>query len=113
MNMSNILIYVDGAGMLDQNSTTDMGTDGNKGQAEIFQKLDEIINTKCYREGGISICSDCGFQTRHMTNMKNHIETKHMSGYYIKIPCLYCSTVCPTRSAMRMHMKRQHSYSNL
>ena len=82
------------------------------GQAEIFQQLDEIITTKCYREAGVNICTDCGFQTKHMTNMKNHIETKHMSNQLVRIPCLYCKTVCPTRSAMRMHMKRQHSYTN-
>ena len=80
------------------------------GQAEIFQHLDAIINTKCYREAGINICTDCGFQTKHMTNMKNHIETKHMSDLSIQIPCLYCKSICPTRSAMRMHMKRQHSW---
>jgi len=104
--------YDDSTGMMDPNTGMAMGGDGNKGQAEIFQQLDEIINTKCYREAGINICTDCGFQTKHMTNMKNHIETKHMSYQLIRIPCLYCKTVCPTRSAMRMHMKRQHSYSN-
>jgi len=104
--------YDDGSGLMDPNSGMAMGGDGNKGQAEIFQQLDEIINTKCYREAGVNICIDCGFQTKHMTNMKNHIETKHMSDHLIQIPCLHCKTICPTRSAMRMHMKRQHSYSN-
>jgi len=104
--------YDDGTGLMDPNTGMAMGGDGNKGQAEIFQQLDEIINTKCYREAGVNICTDCGFQTKHMTNMKNHIETKHMSNQLVRIPCLYCKTVCPTRSAMRMHMKRQHSYTN-
>jgi len=104
--------YDDGSGLMDPNSGMAMGGDGNKGQAEIFQQLDQIINTKCYREAGINTCTDCGFQTKHMTNMKNHIETKHMSDHLIQIPCLYCKTICPTRSAMRMHMKRQHSFSN-
>jgi len=102
--------YDDGSGLMDPNSGMPMEGDGNKGQAEIFQHLDAIINTKCYREAGINICTDCGFQTKHMTNMKNHIETKHMSDLSIQIPCLYCKSICPTRSAMRMHMKRQHSW---
>jgi len=103
--------YDDGSGLVDPNSgMAAMEGDGNKGQAEIFQHLDAIINTKCYREAGINICTDCGFHTKHMTNMKNHIETKHMSDLSIQIPCLYCKSMCPTRSAMRMHMKRQHSW---
>jgi len=104
--------YDDGTGMLDTSGMAMGAADGNKGQAEILQQLDEIINTKCFRDGGISTCSECGYTTKHMTNMKSHIETNHMTEIQIKIPCLYCTNVCPTRSAMRMHMKRQHSYWN-
>jgi len=101
--------YDDGSGMMD-NSGMAMGpADGNKGQAEILQQLDEIINTKCFKDGGINTCSDCGYTTKHMTNMKSHIETNHMAHIQIKIPCLHCNNVCSTRSAMRMHMKRQHT----
>jgi len=104
--------YDDGSGMMDNSGMVMGGTDGNKGQSEILQQLDEIINTKCFKEGGINTCSDCGYTTKHMTNMKSHIETNHMAHIQIKIPCLYCTNVCSTRSAMRMHMKRQHPYSN-
>jgi len=104
--------YDDGTGMLDTSGMAMGAADGNKGQAEILQQLDEIINTKCFRDGGINTCSECGYTTKHMTNMKSHIETNHMAEIQIKIPCLYCTNVCSTRSAMRMHMKRQHSYWN-
>jgi len=103
--------YDDGSGVMGNSSMALDPADGNKGQAEILQQLDEIISTKCYREGGINTCSDCGYSTKHMTNMKSHIETNHISHAHVKIPCLYCTNVCPTRSAMRMHMKRQHPYN--
>jgi len=100
-----------GAGVIDPNTGLPMQQgDGSKGQGqyEIFQHLDQIIQSKTYRSEGISICSECGFQTKHMTNMKNHIETKHISELQLKIPCLYCETVVSTRCALRMHVKRQH-----
>jgi len=70
------------------------------------------VELKCVRfDGGFS-CAECEFQTRHQTNMKNHIESKHLA-QGVKIPCLYCHLSCPTRSAMRAHVKRQHTFKGL
>lgn len=86
--------------------------DGNKGeeQEQLFKELDRVVQSKCVKINGAFSCADCNFQTRHQTNLKNHIETHHMM-YEVKIPCLYCETSCPTRSAMRAHVKRQHSFN--
>merc|ERR1719186_2538742 len=86
--------YDDGSGIMETSGMVMVGADGNKGQSEILQQLDEIINTKCYREGGINTCSEWGFTTKIMTNMKSHIEPNHMAHIQIKIPCLYCTNVC-------------------
>ena len=77
-------------------------------QEQLFKELDRVVQSKCVKIDGAFSCADCEFQTRHHTNLKNHIETHHM--YEVKIPCLYCDSNCPTRSAMRAHVKRQHSF---
>jgi len=92
-----------------QGSNLSITSDRSNGLAEIFQQLDEIIDTKCRKEGGNNMCNQCDYTTKILTNMKNHVETKHMSDYSIEIPCRYCSAVFSTRGAMRIHLKRKHT----
>ena len=81
-------------------------------QANLFKHLDEIVMSKCRKLDNAFSCLECGFQTKFITNMKNHVESKHLD-QFVKIPCLYCDAHCPTRGAMRAHVKRQHSYKTL
>ena len=78
-------------------------------QEQIFKELDNIILSKTSKLDGILVCSECNYTTKHTTNIKNHIESKHM--IYInnvKIPCLHCEDFIWTRSALWAHVKRRH-----
>ena len=76
-------------------------------QRRAYEILDEIIGQKSVKREGTYTCAECGFVTTHQTNMKNHIESNHINGE-ISIPCLFCDVRCPTRSAVRSHVKRHH-----
>ena len=41
-------------------------------------------------------------------SLRNHIESKHID--IGGIQCDHCSKVCPTRHALTMHIKRNHSF---
>ena len=56
-------------------------------------------------ESGLWRCISCDYSSMKITNVKDHIEAKHLSLSY---PCSYCSMTCPTKVALRMHMKRKH-----
>jgi len=89
--------YVDGAGMLDQNSTTDMGTDGNK--------VGSVIDVKMWKNlEGYWQCTDCNHTSQQPTNMRNHIESNHVltNGYY----CQQCGKFCKTKNALSIHRTR-------
>ena len=62
-------------------------------------------------QGKARICNVCGKEGQ-MTNIKNHIESNHMTN--ISIPCNACGKTLSTRSALLMHMQRiHHSQSSL
>jgi hypothetical protein len=86
----------------------DMFLQGHE-QNQLYGELDRIVDSKCVKLDGAFSCSDCNFQTKYGTNMKNHVESKHLT-FEVRIPCLYCETYCPTRGAMRAHVKRLHSF---
>jgi len=97
--------YDDGSGgMIDPNTGMPLaaGADGNKEylkfEAEIANRLVHIVANQWQ-------CTDCGYQSKK-GNVKEHIEARHVShpGYQ----CTHCSTVCPTRSALRGHNRRTH-----
>jgi len=51
-------------------------------------------------------CNECEYSSVMRCNMKAHIEAKHIQhdGYY----CALCNKTCPSKSAFRMHNKRNH-----
>ena len=78
-------------------------------QEHIFKELDKIVLSKTSKLDGILVCAECNYKTKHKTNIRNHIESKHM--IYInnvKIPCLHCEEFIWTRSALWAHVKRRH-----
>jgi len=85
--------YDDGSGMAMGGG---IGTDANK---------DEVIRSKMFKNpsGGWQ-CTDCDHTSQHTTNMKNHIEVKHVgsSGYY----CQQCNKFCSTKNALNNHRTR-------
>jgi len=94
--------YDDGSGMIDPNTGMPIaGADGNK------EYLDASIRNKMVRTAdGFYTCTDCDYSTRYLTTCQNHIESKHVSTAGIQ--CQFCTTVCPTRHALTMHMGRRH-----
>jgi len=85
--------YDDGSGMAMGGG---IGTDANK---------DDLIRSKMFKNSsGTWQCTDCEHVSQHTTNMKNHIEVKHVgsSGYY----CQQCNKLCTTRNALNSHRTR-------
>lgn len=72
-----------------------------------LEYLDASIRNKMVRTAdGFYTCTDCDYSTRYLTTCQNHIESKHVSTAGIQ--CQFCTTVCPTRHALTMHMGRRH-----
>ena len=53
---------------------------------------------------GLWQCTVCDHTSQHTTNMKNHIEVKHVgtAGYY----CQQCHKFCRTKNALSIHRTR-------
>ena len=56
--------------------------------------------------GGMWQCTDCHLTTKS-TNLRNHIESKHVptSGHY----CLKCGKFCKSKNALITHNHRFHN----
>eukprot|EP00090_Calanus_glacialis_P024184 TRINITY_DN37545_c0_g1_i2.p2 TRINITY_DN37545_c0_g1~~TRINITY_DN37545_c0_g1_i2.p2 ORF type:complete len:104 (-),score=9.52 TRINITY_DN37545_c0_g1_i2:870-1181(-) len=71
--------------------------------------LNDAIKNLMYKESdGSWTCSECNFNTKYHTTLKNHIEAKHLraaEGYY----CQHCNKYCPTKNALKCHTYRTHS----
>ena len=77
-------------------------------QEEIFKHLNNVIEQKISKLSGVLACKECDFQSKHITNVKNHIESNHLTRD-TKIPCLYCDVFSHTRAALRHHLKQYHT----
>jgi len=90
--------YDDGsAGVIDPNTGLPYaGSDGNKGFEEMMTNLG----------GGRRQCNLCGYQSKS-TNVKYHIESKHMESSE-KYPCQYCEKVLRTKHALICHYSQKH-----
>jgi len=102
--------YGDGSELMNQGAGTPMGaTDANK-------DFDMLINSKMTKLTKITRlpgetpnlwqCNECDYSSVMRCNMSAHIEAKHIQheGYY----CILCNKTCPSKSAFRMHNKRNH-----
>ena len=56
--------------------------------------------------GGRWQCVQCGFQSKS-TNVKYHIEAKHMTSSE-RYSCQYCHELFKTRISLNVHMTRKH-----
>jgi len=57
-------------------------------------------------EEGRWICPECNLTTRSRTNIKEHIDAKHLPGNsYL---CPLCSKACKSTGALRVHKSRYH-----
>ena len=51
-------------------------------------------------------CTECGQESKRKDNLTSHIEVKHLTNP--GLICSQCSTFCPSRNALRMHVSRKH-----
>ena len=60
------------------------------------------------KDGSYWFCTDCDYKSNKVTNVKGHIESKHIvhAGY----SCDFCGKICPTQEAMRKHKSAYKHY---
>jgi len=99
--------YDDGSGMIDPNTGMPMqgaGADGNKDEQDLDRKL--LIQSKIISSGPSAFhCADCGFTTAYKHCLTNHIEAKHVEGFY---SCPQCGREYKSKVALTMHVTRSH-----
>jgi len=85
--------YDDGSGGV---MLGELGTDTNK---------DDLIRSKMFKnDHGLWQCLECTHTSQFTTNMKNHIEVKHVgsTGYF----CKECNKFCSSKNALNNHRTR-------
>ena len=50
-------------------------------------------------------CVSCDYNSKNKSHVQHHIESKHV---LVKYSCEFCSTTCPTKMALNMHVLRKH-----
>jgi len=92
--------YDDGSGMIDPNTGLPLQTaDGNK-------DIDDLLSQNMIKGNeGLWFCKKCQYQSKNSSHVKNHIEARHLDNKY---HCDYCSTICPSKHALTMHLHRKH-----
>ena len=69
-------------------------------------EIDALIKMKIVKKESTFSCTDCEYTSQLKCNIEKHVEAQHIRpGVF----CQYCSKVCPTRHALRMHLKRNHN----
>ena len=56
---------------------------------------------------GAWACTECGYKSNVKTNVKMHVESKHLVSEGFSCPT--CQLLCPNRKSLRNHMTRKHS----
>ena len=74
---------------------------------EVIELLELKLNNVRKDEEGRWICPECNLTTRSRTNIREHIESKHLPGNNSYL-CPLCSKVCKSTAALRVHKIRYH-----
>ena len=66
------------------------------------------LTTYRIEEGGFKVyqCVVCSYETRVKTNVKEHVEAKHMESTHVQCP--YCLILCPNKKSLRNHTYKYH-----
>jgi transcription elongation factor Elf1 len=73
-------------------------------EQEMERKL--LIQTKIISTGPSSFhCANCGFTTAYKNSLTNHIEAKHVEGFYT---CNKCGREYKSKVALTVHDARSH-----
>ena len=83
-------------------SQHDLFLDIEQRKSFIKSKMSQIQTES---EGKVFQCLECNYTSKISTNMKDHIEAKHL---YSRIACSLCDLTFSTISYLTKHMKRNH-----
>ena len=64
------------------------------------------LNSVMRDEEGRWVCPECNLSTKSRTNIREHIESKHLPENCIQCPL--CGNVCKSKAALRVHKIRYH-----
>ena len=60
-------------------------------------------------QGPMWRCEDCGYASRYKTNVREHVESQHITSSGIN--CSYCEKICPNKKSLRNHIYSKHRQS--
>ena len=66
-------------------------------------KIDALITKK--DSEGFGHCIKCGYARKNVSNVRNHIESRHLNN---SVLCPQCDLTSVTRHALTMHFSRKH-----
>lgn len=69
---------------------------------------DALELMSCGFEAGqkVWICLVCQYATRIKTNLREHVEAKHLDSPSVQ--CVHCQAVCPNKKSLRNHVYKYH-----
>ena len=74
----------------------------------VLSELVKQYMTVSFDQNGLKVhsCKTCNFQAKVTSNLRSHVEAKHMKDrMYI---CDYCGQTTKTWQTLQVHMKREH-----
>ena len=72
-----------------------------------FSDLDLQIEEMIYKDLHLGwVCSTCGYHTQVKTNVKFHVESRHLQATGFQ--CAYCPRILQNRKALINHTSRNH-----
>ena len=70
--------------------------------------VSEFVAATIEKTEGLLYCKCCDYTNRYLTNIRTHIENNHLPEHLRQVACDICNYVCPSKSALRQHVKNKH-----
>ena len=75
--------------------------------AETIEALNILVDSRMFKNNeGLWQCTECGYNSKKISHVQNHVEAKHVSTSGFSCPI--CHKHCPTRHALMNHKSRYH-----
>ena len=69
--------------------------------------FDDLVRSKVWKnEAGLLCCCECDFSSQFLTNVKNHIEAKHLQSECQGYNCANCGKLFKTKNSFQTHKSR-------
>jgi len=77
-----------------------------------FIDLDSQIDSMTFKQSdGAWCCLECGYSSKIKTNLRMHVESKHIVSNGFNCP--ECQLFCPNRQSLKNHIDRKHKERKL